>query len=311
MVQEEKVYYDVRMGAFSAALSVLKNVDDAEDVAQNVCLKFLQKRDTIDNPKSWSTVVARNESFAFCKKRNIELSGFNCGLDILHAEKIAEAEEINPEFETISREEAKELLSKDDYSFYKLLIKYQQDVNKIMKATKRSKSYVYGASYRVKRNLKAAKLLKEGYRGTRDIVSYNLHQNILNFIKALKRNMQNNSLSKMHNYFREIDISKVPNFDITIVFDYQLHLLKDRSYDLLIPYKNSNNEVKFCILLFKINKLNEIIITKIYHKPSKVLAVKGTEIMDEFKEMKKGLYVKTKKEAKDIFINKYSATEIE
>ena len=44
MSSEEKLYYDIRLKAFYSAFSILKNTDDAEDIAQNVCLKFLQKR---------------------------------------------------------------------------------------------------------------------------------------------------------------------------------------------------------------------------------------------------------------------------
>ena len=309
MSSEEKLYYDIRLKAFYSAFSILKNTDDAEDIAQNVCLKFLQKRENISNPKNWSISVAKNEAYALLKKQKKILTGLNDKLDIIQERLIESKKEIVPEFEIISLEEAKELLSKADYKFYKILIKYNQNSEKIAKVTKRSLSYIYGISYRVKRNLKAAKLLKEGYLGSKEIVNYNMHQNILNFIKILQKKMRENNFTKMHNYFREIEISKIPIFDICVTYDYQIHFFGNRLYDLYIPYKNAKDEIKFCILDFKINKLNEIIVTKFYDKPSKVLVVKSTKVIAEFTEKKKGLLIKTKDEAKNI-LKKYSATEM-
>jgi len=305
----EEIYYQTREVAFNTALYLLKNFNDAEDIAQIVCLKFLQNQEQIENHLAWCKTVARNEVYALAKKHKLEIIGLNDKLELLEARRAETCKEIIPEFETITLEEAKNLLSKEDYGFYKLMIKYAQDTKKISRHLKRSDSYVYGLYYRVKRNLVAAKLLREGYRGTKDIVNYNLHQNILNFIKTLKKKMEEDNLNSMHNYFGDIDITKIPKLDIVETLDYHIHLLGDRCYDVCIPYIDSHSQVHFCIIDFKINQRNNIIITRFYPKPTEVIKISdpNDKLMDEFKPRKKGLLTETKEEAKkiiDSFIRK-------
>ena len=301
----EEIYYQTREAAFNTALYLLKNFNDAEDIAQIVCLKFLRNQEQIENHLAWSKTVARNEVYAFAKKRKLEITGLDDKLELLEARQAETCKEIIPEFKTITCEEAKELLSKEDHKFYKLMIKYAQNTKKISKYLKRSISYVYGLSYRVKRNLVAAKLLKEGYMGTKNIVSYNLHQNILNFIKTLKKKMEEDDLQAMRNYFRNIDITKIPKLDIAKTLDYHIHLLGDRSYDVCIPYMDSHSQVQFCIIDFKIDKRNNIIITRFYPKPAGVIKINDPEdkFMDEFKPRQKGLLTETKEEAEKIINN--------
>lgn len=301
----EEIYYQTREVAFNTALYMLKNFNDAEDIAQIVCLKFLQNQEQIENHLAWCKTVAKNEVYALAKKQKLEITGLNDKLELLEAKQAETCKEIIPEFETISRREAKNLLSKEDYKFYKLMLKYAQDTNKISKHLKQSISFVYGLSYRVKRNLVATKLLKEGYRGTKDIVNYNLHQNILNFIKTLKKKMEEDDLQAMRNYFRDIDITKIPKLDIVETLDYHIHLLCNRCYDVYIPYMDSHNQVQFCIIDFKIDQRNNIIITRFYPKPTVVIKIDdpGDKLMDEFKPRKKGLLTETKEEAKEIIEN--------
>ncbi|MCK4956851.1 MAG: sigma-70 family RNA polymerase sigma factor, partial [Candidatus Cloacimonetes bacterium] len=289
----------------NTALYLLKDCNDAEDIAQIVCLKFLQNQKQIENPISWCNTVARHEVFALLKKQKLQITGLDAKLEFLEAERSETCKEIIPEFETITYKEAKTLLSKEEYKFYNLMLKYKQDPKKIAKHLKRSISYVYGLSYRVKRNLVSAKLLKEGYRGTKEIVGYKLHQNILNFIKTLKKKMEKDDLQAMHNYFRDIDITKIPKLDITETLDYHIHLLGERYYDVYIPYKNSHGHVQFCITDFKIDPKNNIIITRFYPKPALVIEIDDPEdkLMNEFKPRKKGLLTETKKEAKEIIKN--------
>jgi len=304
-MEHKEVYYKIRDKAFSSALIILCNEHDAEDIAQNVCIKFLLSKKSIEHPRSWANIVAKNEAYALRKKQNCYNDNLADKVETIATQKKIETEVIL-EFEAISKAEAKDLLTKSDYDLYKLMLKHRQNANKIADSINKSKSFVYGACYRVKRNLKAAKLLKEDYRGSKEIVGYNLHQNILNFIKKLTTSMQNNNYKKMHNYFREINVSEIHKMDMIETMEYQIHLLGEKVYDIFIPFRDSQREIKFCIVDFKLNKLNEIVVTNITDNPATVLITENLSAKDHFKQKRKGLLVKTSEEAEQIFKNHFA-----
>jgi len=299
----EQDYYEIIEAAFNTALYLLNNSYEADDIAQNVCLKFLQTNKNIDYPKAWANRCARNEVYALAKKNKRELTGLDDKLEYLEAKKEF-SEEIVPEFETIDKIEAKKLLSKEDYKHYRLMLKYKLNVAKIAQDLEKTKSYVYGLNYRVKRNLVSAKLLKEGYRGTKAIVGYKLHQNILNFINTLQRKMQENDLKSMHNYFRDLDVTEIPQLDISKMIDYSV-VLKDDVYDLRMVYLDSSNKPQFCFVDIILDRRDNIKITKFYPKPALVIKINGKkeDLLKEFKPMQKGILTESKEEAREIVKN--------
>ncbi len=253
MSSVEKLYYDIRLNAYDSALHILNNMDDAEDIAQNVCLKFLQKQENILNPKNWGITVAKNEAYALLKKQRKILTGVNEKLDIIHEILIESKEEIIPEFEIISLKEAKELLSKSDYRFYKLMIKHNNSVEKMMKSMGKSRSYIYAGSYRVKTNLRAFKLLKEGYIASRDIVDYSLNKKNIYFINILNKKLKEQDVSSLHKYFKFYN-KPIPKMDIVRTFEYEVRLYEVRKYKLCVPYKESNDKVSAYTVFFLLDK---------------------------------------------------------
>lgn len=309
----EQDYYKIREAAFNTAMFLLKDCNDADDIAQNVCLKYLRSKQEITNEIAWGQKVARNEAYALAKRKKLEITAHDCKLEYLENKK-EDQEEITPEFDTITKIEAKELLSKEDYKHYRLMIKYEQNVTKIAQHLRRTKSYVYGLNYRVKRNLVSAKLLKEGYRGTKAIVGYKLHQNILNFIKTLQKKMKENDLQSMHNYFKGIDVSKIPQLDIAKMIDYHIFIKEKGIYRLTLPYFDSNNNVKFCMAYFMLEQNSNIKITKFNSKMKSITKVNCTreELERELKPMKKGMRQESMKELHKIAekINRKNNKEI-
>lgn len=65
------IYYKIRKAAFKSSLYILKEENDADDVAQVVCLKFMQFPKEIKNHKAWSWKVVQNEAFAIRESSRI------------------------------------------------------------------------------------------------------------------------------------------------------------------------------------------------------------------------------------------------
>ena len=298
-IEIEKIYYDLRLIALRVAQRILKNRDDAEDVAQTVCMKYLQNIDSIENSQAWVNRTAHNEAIDYAKRRNISYGDMG-KIEVIQYNNSIKQEDIIG-IEAVDLKEVKELLSPKDFQLYQLALKYNHDSGKIAGKLNKSTSYVYGATHRMKRNLSAAKYRKEGYGGSRKIVDFYMHRKILIFINKLVKKMKENRLASMHNYFRKIDTDKIPQLDIVETFTYNIHLLANGSYDVYIPYENSQGTINFCFLDFKTNQLSEIVITKFYLQPPVKLESEDVTLMDEFRVKRKGLHVQSKKEAKKIF----------
>ncbi len=300
----EKIYYQIREVAFNTALYLLNDSNDAEDIAQIVCLKFLQNQEQIKNPSAWCKTVARHEVFTLLKKQNLEITGLEAKLELLEAERPATCEEIIPEFETIISKEAKSLLSKEEYKFYNLMLKYEQDSKKIAKHLKRSISYVYGFSYRVKRNLVSAKLLKEGYRGTKEIIDYNTNKKIIFFIKTLIDKMQKNDLKSLKRYFQNCE-SEIPLINITQHFDYEVYLIAPDIFHLSVPYQNEKNKLDIFTVIFALDKKRNIKIQKFIPQANRIYRINmpSEEADKMLLPLKKGVPQESLEELKEKFKN--------
>lgn len=300
----EELYYQARLEAYKTALFMLYNEDEAEEIAQEVSLKLCRRKEMPDNAIAWCVKVAQNEVKALYrkKKNNPEFTTDAAQLEYFDAVNKASSEEMEPEFETIKPREAKKLLLPKEYEFYKLMIKYKLDINKISKHLGKNKQSIYHLSYRVKRNLVAAKLLKEGYRGTRKIVSYNFHQNLIQFINLLQKKMLNNDLNSLKQYFNNMDIDKIDKLDIHKMLDYDLKKNLDQSYRILLPYYDSKKNIKFCIATIDFDINNRIVIKKLITKPLNIMKTKHPEkIKKMVKPPRNGLLVETLQEMKEIF----------
>jgi len=300
----EELYYQARLASYKTALYMLKNQDEAEDIAQKVCLKLCKKIDKVDNAIAWCVKVAQNEvkSLYNEKKKRLEFNTENTSLEYYDATNKAGKEKIEPEFEDITIKEAKKLLSSKDYDFYKLMLKYKLNYDKIAQQLGKSKKSVYHLSYRVKRNLVAAKLLKEGYKGTKKIVSYNFHQNLLQFIKLLKEKMLANDLKSLKQYFGSIDISAIELLDMHKIIDYEIKKNDDLTYTLMLPFYDSKKVVNFCIVTIDFDLNSRIFIKKFITNPSGIIKSNNPDnIREKLKPTRKGLLIESQQEIKKIF----------
>ena len=69
----------------------------------------------------------------------------------------------------------------------------------------------------MKRNLRAQKLLKEGYTTSKDIIDYNTNKNIVKFIKIFVDKIKSNDLKSLHSYLEHIPKEEIKCLDIAKV----------------------------------------------------------------------------------------------
>ncbi len=262
----EETYHAVRDYAFSLANFMIRNYDDAEDIAQIVSLKFLLNEEKLDDACS---VDKYNEKY-------------------------------------ISISEAKTLLKKNDYKIFKLWLDADFDVKKVAKELELSYNAAHNKVYKMKRNLRAEKLKQQGWLGSKDMIDYNTNKNIIKFINTFVKKMEKRDFNHLRSYFEYIEIEKITKFDIKKIFNYDILLLKRNLYELYIPYKDSKSQVQFCAFRFKLDKQNHIKVTEFLAKPTKVVKFNKPkkEVLKMLPGMEKGVLPISADEVKKILKKK-------
>ncbi|MCK5051944.1 MAG: sigma-70 family RNA polymerase sigma factor [Candidatus Cloacimonetes bacterium] len=271
----EEIYSLVRNNAFNLANSMIRNYHDAEDIAQIVSLKYLLNQEEILNPIAWSFKVTKNEVYGRSKKnKNSEVLLQKEAIESFEEKKLENVMgKIQDYDKLVSLDEAKQLLSRDDYRIFRLWEKSNYKVSKVSKLLGLSYHSSHTRVYKMKRNLRAQKLKHEGYTTSKDIIDYNTNKKIVKFIKMFVDKMNSNDLKSLHSYLEHIPKEEIECLDIVKVLNYDIKLKDNMIHEILLPYFDSKNKVQFCGVRFKIDKHRRIKVTEFISKPKSVLAV--------------------------------------
>ncbi len=287
----EEIYSQVRDHSFFIALKLLHDVDKAEDVAQDVSIKYLMKENGVNKPLNWCSVVTRNECYSLSKvKMNKEILLSEEEIDSIVA-RSKKAMEESVKYANIPGKIAKKLLSGEDHTLYLSYVRNKTNIRKFAAENDLSYHSATTKIYRMKRNLKSAYLLSQGYRASPEIIDYNTNKNIIKFIRIFVKKMQENDLESLHKYFENFDVKSIPKLDIEKTFNYEIRITGEHEFKCMIPYKNSKNEIKFSTFYFYLNNRHRIKITKFIAQPIKVTKYKMTlkEALKKLPDAVKGI----------------------
>ena len=288
----EETYSMVRNSAFNLANLMIHNYHDAEDIAQIVSLKFLLNQEEINNPIAWSNKVTKNEVYTrFKKGKKSELLLQKQVIENYEDKLVDIMNEIQYSDKMISSKEAKQLLSTEDYRIFNLWLKSNFKVTKIAKSLNLSYYSAHTRVYKMKRNLRSQKLKKEGYTTSKEIINYNTNKNIVKFIKMFVNKMKSNNMESLHSYLEYIPKEKIQSLDITKILDYEVRLKENMIHEILLPYINSQAQVQFCGIRFKIDKRNRIKVIEFISKPQSVLTIHQPkeQILNKLPKTEKGI----------------------
>ena len=296
-IMQEKLYSDVLKKAYKSAFYILKDDYEAEEIAQQCAIKYFTRDKEILSPLAWVSVVAKNaaikkaQSIKFISLDTHRLPDLSNDLPQQCLDKYLDDDFEEPENLDVIPEEAKELLNMDDLKVYKLILKYGKDINQIAGKLKLSYNSTASRVYRAKRNLKAAKLLKEGYVGTKNIINYQLNKNIIKFINILKKKLNNNDLTSLSKYFADYNSEMIEKVLIKKTYDYEIIKVDCHKYSLCIPYKDFLDKMQFIQVYIAIDKFNHIRITKFYTVSSTVFKIQDDKdkIINKLPKSKKGI----------------------
>jgi len=290
----EEIYSIVRNNAFNLANSMIRNYHDADDIAQIVSLKYLLNQEEILHPIAWSSKVTKNEVYSRSKKnKNSEVLLRKEAIESFEEKKLEDVMgKIQDYDKLISLDEAKKLLSREDYRVFRLWEKSNFNVSKVSKLLKLSYHASHTRVYKMKRNLRAKKLMQEGYTTSKDIIDYNTNKKIVKFVKMFVDKMNTNDFKSLHSYLEHIHKEEIECLDIARVLDYDIKLKDNMIHEILLPYFDSNHQVQFCFVRFIIDKHKRIKVTEFQSKPQSVIVVPQPheQFIDKLPKMEKGKY---------------------
>ncbi|MBT3169640.1 MAG: sigma-70 family RNA polymerase sigma factor [Candidatus Cloacimonetes bacterium] len=309
-MNKEQEYNKLWHQAYGVAMYILHNTTDAEDVAQTTTIKYYLKEDEIENSSAWIKKVAKHEAIKLAKKQNktysldtdllVDQKNIPTAVDL---DKYTETDYEPPEDLTVSKQEAKKLLSKEEYKIYKCYLNCKTDINKF--AQKMNLSYHAASTkiYQIKRNLRATKYQKEGYIGTKKIVGYNLNRKIVTFIKTLVKKLNENDIKSLRKYFKLCETDNDCQIKIKKILDYEISKESEQAYHLFIPYITDNNQPQCIQIHFNVDNKSHIRISKYTFKTNQIYKVKMSkkEFLSQLPAAKKGVIPINLKETKQKF----------
>ena len=248
----EKEIKNLRIYLFRYALHLSNSYDTAEDLCQIALVKLIES-DNIKNPIAWATTVLKREFISRWKekKRHEVLKRDLLRIDNLKIEKY-----LKP---SLTADEIKYVLDSKDYEIYKLYLKYDGNLKKMITKTLDSYNVMKTKTYRMRFNLRAAFAKKNGSK-SKSSLNFKQYRNIYIFIRTLIKNVnENKEITSMTKYFNSVP-QYVP--DLTNVkknLNFEIHKLDIENYHLIVlSTTGSLSDLKVWGVQFHFNKPNKL-----------------------------------------------------
>ncbi len=258
--------------AYNFALYKLGNSSQAEDVAAQTINLFILKSSMI-NPDKFTAWV-RTTCLNYCRKYydNKRKENFlQKGLreDLVEFFNIEHDSELTENFR-----KSMESLNELDTRSLVLYFNCGQNIKKMAEVTGESHVSLRKRISRIKQKLKAETYKNLGYIATKKIIVPQLHEAIIQFVRRLKKNIEDNTIEKMFYYFSETNIKKYkPEFDIQQIKDYEV-ILRDGKFKIFLFYLDSEQQINNISFTFFLNEKNQLKISGLPKQQRKIVKLK-------------------------------------
>jgi DNA-directed RNA polymerase specialized sigma24 family protein len=138
---------------------------------------------------------------------------------------------------------------------------------------------------RIKNKLKAETFKRLGYIGSKRIVTPQLNNLIIKFLRRFKKNLEAGTIEKMYYYFSKVDLKNYnPTYEIKEILEYDIDL-NDSIYKAWIFFKNKHNVIDSFSIDFFVDDKNHLKIVTPPTKTKKIVIIEPES--EEGKQIKK------------------------
>ena len=255
MKKENKELNELKKIAYIFSVYKVGSHDVAEDISSGVISLYLLKQNEIEskNAEGWIINTAKH----FCSRYFEQQKTIQKIYDkYIHNHR----NELHSIVQTETNEKLREAYNKaldtlTDKQFSTLNLYYQceQNYKRMSLITEISESALRQRISRVKKKLRAETFISLGVIATRKIVTPELNDLLYQFFRRLKKNIENNSMSKMFYYFSETDIRNyTEQIHIKKIVKYEI-VLNDTIYTVDVYFRNPQNEPQGFNFQFRMN----------------------------------------------------------
>jgi DNA-directed RNA polymerase specialized sigma24 family protein len=263
-------YTDYTRVAYNTAFSIIRHKEDAEDVAQVTTMRLVLNEGRInkESERNWVITTARNESFLMLEKNGRDVKVAPDSFDRLEQEitdYLLEYYDPNHEI-TDFMNHIKETASPQDWE---LLNRYLSQGRKLRDLypylnSSMKKSSVRQKLYRLRKELRTQYYKRAGVTASKQIVNFNLNQNILRFLKKYKQCLEARSFESMSRYLQKTGIpSEVPRINIKRIVDYDIRLVNSEEYEIFVFYIDNRKVMNAFTMAFWLDDKGNMVLKDI------------------------------------------------
>jgi len=262
----KKQLQEMQKIAFDYALYRTGNVDVSEDISSQTISLLLLSYNNKSNLKRWVISTAGN----YCKKYFSKYSKEKKNKEKYGSEiyeKLTESSSLESDLElTIAFKESFNTLTEVELQIILYYFKCNENIKEMHENLELSYDALRKRISRIKSKLKAETYRRLGFFGTKRIVTPQLNNLIVKFLKRFKENLENNTLRKMYYYFSDIDLSNYEqNIKIKKIIEYDIELVNS-IYKAWIFFDNIQNIAECFYIEFYVDENNHL---KIITPPTK------------------------------------------
>ena len=235
---------------FHYAVKIVSDPVQAEDIAQESIKELLASRCEIITLKAWLARVVHNKAMAYYQNNHRDEKLCE---DLSQQMILPDPDEADFEIK-IERDKVKKLLSKSDYLLYKRIFDASS-----LKAYAKQQGINYQTAkehkHRIKVNLRSAYLKEQGWKDSREILSYQQLRSIKRFICRLVEN-------RGKGYYKRYPDMQTVLSECTGLMTWEITMLDERSFDLFLMF-STNSLPEILTMDIKLNRAHRISITRL------------------------------------------------
>ncbi len=276
MEYDNKKLSEYQKFVFNFALYKTGSIEAANDITSQTINLYLLKADTIEEEhiKGWLIQTSKKYCQAFFRSEKKETQKQdNYRHEIM--EQLYEQQAIGRD-EALKEAFQDSFKALNDHELKTIFYYFQcnENIKEMHNMINISYTVLRKQISRIKNKLKAETYKVLGVIATKKIVTPQVNNLIVKFLRRFKTNLENNSLEKMYYYFSEVDLKKYnPSYEIKKILDYEIELI-DSIYKVWIFFKNKKDETDSFFIKFYIDKKNHLKILTPPQKPSNVFKFK-------------------------------------
>lgn len=271
--------------AFDYALYRTGNIQAAEDISSQTISLFLLSFNNRSDARRWIINTSKNYCNKFFAKTKKEEKRTNTYReDILQRISNHSEYEKDDSLHDAFKESFKSL---NDMELKTIFYYFQCHENMKDMHANIEVSYVTLRKQlsRIRNKLKAETFKRLGYIGSKRIVTPQLNNLIIKFLRRFKKNLEAGTIDKMYYYFSKVDINNYnPTYEIKEILDYDIEI-NDKIYKAWIFFNNKHNLIDSFYIEFFVDDKNHLKIVTPPTKPQKLFIIE--ESSEEGKQIRK------------------------